>query len=88
MGAQYPGKRPLTAREAAARFKVSVRTVQKIFAQPRAEYLEENTISREKPWEAVNMSRASWYRHGKPTPPPPAEEAATEEEAPRERQRG
>jgi hypothetical protein len=34
-------------------------------AKPRALY-EANSISRNKPWEAVGMSRASWYRAGKP----------------------
>lgn len=29
---------------------------------------EANSLSRQKPWEAVGMSRASWYRAGKPTP--------------------
>lgn len=32
---------------------------------PRAEY-EANSISKAKPWEAVGMSRAAWYRAGKP----------------------
>ena len=29
---------------------------------------EANSASRQKPWEALGMSRASWYRAGKPTP--------------------
>ena len=33
----------------------------------RAEYLAQ-ALSRSKPWEARGMSRASWYRRGKPTP--------------------
>jgi hypothetical protein len=36
-------------------------------AKPRAIY-EANSISRNKPWEAVGMSRASWYRAGRPVP--------------------
>ena len=24
-----------------------------------------------RPWETIGMSRASWYRHGKPTEKPP-----------------
>lgn len=32
----------------------------------RAEY-EANAISKQKPWEALGMSRAKWYRMGKPT---------------------
>jgi hypothetical protein len=29
---------------------------------------EQASLSRQKPWEALGMSRASWYRAGKPTP--------------------
>lgn len=36
-------------------------------AVSRAEYLDANTISREMPWTAQGMSRATWYRKGKPT---------------------
>jgi hypothetical protein len=36
-------------------------------AKPRAIY-EATSISRNKPWEALGMSRASWYRTGKPNP--------------------
>ena len=36
-------------------------------AVDRATY-EANSASRQKPWEALGMSRASWYRAGKPTP--------------------
>jgi hypothetical protein len=35
-------------------------------AKPRVDY-EANSISRTKPWEMFQMSRASWYRAGKPT---------------------
>ena len=28
----------------------------------RAEYLAANSLSRDKPWEAENMSRSEWYR--------------------------
>ena len=58
-------KRPMTARAMAEKFGVSLRTVQRIFSQPREDY-EANAISRAKPWEALGMSRASWYRKGKP----------------------
>jgi hypothetical protein len=34
---------------------------------PRQKY-EAGSISREKPWEALGISRATWYRHGKPSP--------------------
>lgn len=36
-------------------------------AQPRTEY-EATSISRAKPWQQLGMSRATWYRAGKPTP--------------------
>jgi hypothetical protein len=36
-------------------------------AKLRSEY-ETNSISRNKPWERLSMSRRSWYRAGKPTP--------------------
>ena len=60
-------KRPMTAKTMAAKFGVSVRTVQRIFSQPRAEY-EANSLTKAKPWEALSMSRATWYRKGKPLP--------------------
>ncbi len=34
------------------------------------ETYEANSVSRQKPWEALGMSRASWYRAGKPVPTP------------------
>jgi hypothetical protein len=37
-------------------------------AVDRATY-EANSESRQKPWEALGMSRASWYRAGKPAVP-------------------
>lgn len=58
-------KRPMTARAMAEKFGVSERTVQRTFAQPREEY-EAGAICRAKPWEALEMSRATWYRKGKP----------------------
>ena len=60
----------MTARAMAEEFGVSERTVQRIFAQPRDEYLAEHNISRSKPWLALGISRATWYRRrGKPTAP-------------------
>lgn len=61
-------KRPMSAREMAAKFKVSERSVRKWWSQTREDYLAENTISRDKPWEALGISRATWYRRGKPIP--------------------
>jgi hypothetical protein len=34
-------------------------------AKPRVEY-EANSLSRNEPWKVLGMSRASWYRAGKP----------------------
>lgn len=62
-------KRPLTAREAAERFGISTRTVQRAWALPRAEFLA-NSLMAKKPWEALKISRATWYRRGKPDPVP------------------
>jgi transcriptional regulator with XRE-family HTH domain len=61
-------KRPMSAREMAEKFKVSERSVRKWWSQTRADYLAENTISRDKPWEKLGISRATWYRRGKPMP--------------------
>lgn len=58
-------KRPESARRYAEKHGISVRTVQRLAALPRAEY-EASAISKSKPWEALGMSRASWYRKGKP----------------------
>lgn len=59
-------KRPFTARELAKKFKCSEVTIRKYWAQDHADYLAENTISRDKPWEKLGISRATWYRRGKP----------------------
>lgn len=58
-------KRPESARCYAEKHGISVRTVQRLAALPRADY-ESNAISKTKPWEALDMSRATWYRKGKP----------------------
>ena len=41
-------KRPMSAREMAAKFNVSERSVRKWWSQSRADYLAENSISRNK----------------------------------------
>lgn len=55
-----------TAREIAEKCGLSLRTVQRHISRPRSEWLSQNTISKTKPWEALGLSRATWYRHGKP----------------------
>ena len=62
-------KRPMSAREMAAKFKVSERSVRKWWSQTREDYLAENSISRDKPWEKLGISRRTWYYRGKPMPP-------------------
>lgn len=37
-------------------------------ALPRAEWLRANSISRDKPWLGLKISRKTWYRRGKPSP--------------------
>ncbi|WP_172763570.1 HTH domain-containing protein, partial [Neisseria gonorrhoeae] len=58
-------KRDVTAKELAKRFGCSTRTVFRAWSQSRADYLAENSISRDKPWEHFGISRATWYRRGK-----------------------
>ena len=67
MAAKHPVKRPATAAELAKRFGVSERTVRNVMAQPRDAWLSENSISRNKPWLDLGISRATWYRMGKPS---------------------
>ena len=61
-------KRDVTAREMAKRFGCSTSTVFRAWSQSRADYLAENSSSRDKPWEHFGISRATWYRRGKPMP--------------------
>jgi len=65
MGAIDTTRRRKTAREIAERLGVSPRTVRRYMAQPRADY-EAQSLTRAKPWERLGVSRATWYRHGKP----------------------
>lgn len=58
-----------TASQLARTFNISARTVQKYTSIPRAEY-EAQSFSKSKPWEALGMSRATWYRKGKPLQAP------------------
>lgn len=64
----HPMRKNTTAAELAKRLGVNIKTVYKYTAVPREEY-EANSISRAKPWEALGMSRATWYRKGKPSAP-------------------
>ena len=62
-------KRKMTAKEMAEQFGCSTRTIMRAVSLPRDEYLAEHSISRSKPWLALGISRATWYRRGKPTAP-------------------
>ena len=66
---QHPMRKGTTAAELAKRLGVNIKTVYKYTALPRAEY-EASSISRAKPWEALGMSRATWYNKGKPLQAP------------------
>jgi predicted transcriptional regulator len=65
MGAIRPTKRRKTALEIGEKLGVSARTVRRYMAQPRAEF-EGQSLTKSKPWAALEVSRATWYRHGKP----------------------
>ena len=78
MAAEKKIRRKHTARELAEKFGVHPRTVQRYIALPRAQYLAES-IARAAPWEALGMSRATWYRKGKPMSAPLSEQAPSQE---------
>lgn len=59
-------KRKASAKALAEKWGVCARTIRNYVAIPRAEYLA-NSLKKSKPWEALEMSRATWYRHGKPS---------------------
>ena len=69
MPAERTTFRPKTAAQIAMKVGCSERTVRNYWARPRAEY-EANSLTRSKPWEALGMSRATWYRKGKPLQAP------------------
>ena len=64
----HPMRRGTTAAELAKKMGVNIKTVYKYTAEPREKYLA-NALARSKPWEIVGMSRATWYRKGKPLKP-------------------
>ena len=74
MPAKRPVFRPKTAREIAEKVGCSQSTVRRYWALPRAEYLA-GSITRAAPWEALGMSRATWYRKGKPISTSDSEQA-------------
>lgn len=55
-------------------FGVHPVTVRRKMAIPREQYLAES-LSRTRPWEKLGISRATWYRRGKPMPPPEKEQS-------------
>lgn len=58
-------KRKATAKTLAKKWGVTERTIRNYVALRREDY-EAQSIARAKPWESLGMSRATWYRHGKP----------------------
>jgi len=65
-------KRKATAKALAEKWGVSARTIRNYVAISRSEYLV-NALGNAQPWAALGMSRATWYRHGKPTQQTPQE---------------
>jgi hypothetical protein len=61
MPAHEPSRRPITAAALAARLNSSVRTAQRAWAEPRAQY-EARSLSRQKPWEVEGVPRSTWWR--------------------------
>jgi predicted transcriptional regulator len=59
-------KRKATAKELAKKWGVSERTIRNYVAISRAEF-EGQSLTKTKPWAALGVSRATWYRHGKPS---------------------
>lgn len=57
-------KEGIKAKELAAKFNCSTRTIVRMLSVDRADYLS-NSLTQSKPWEAEGISRATWYRHGK-----------------------
>lgn len=47
-GAKNPVRRKMTAREAAEQFGASTRTIQRLFAEPRDEFLERAKVRRDR----------------------------------------
>ncbi|WP_137726521.1 helix-turn-helix domain-containing protein [Prescottella subtropica] len=47
-GAKHPVRRKMTAREAAEQFGASTRTIQRLFAEPRDEFLERAKVRRDR----------------------------------------
>ena len=65
MAAERPARRTHTAAELAKKLGCDPRTIRRYMALPREQYLA-SALTRTKPWEALGMSRATWYRKGKP----------------------
>jgi hypothetical protein len=65
MGARRPCSRGHhTAAALAARRGTCARTIRNHVAEPRRDY-EARSIARQKPWLALGISRATWYRRRK-----------------------
>ncbi|TQF65305.1 replication protein RepB [Rhodococcus spelaei] len=54
-GAKNPVRRKMTAREAAEQFGASTRTIQRLFAEPRDDFLERAKVRRDRVVELRNQ---------------------------------
>lgn len=79
MRAKQTTLRPKTAREIAKKLGCTPQTVRNWWALPREQYLA-NALTQSKPWETLGMSRATWYRRGKPNPTPVETEGVVSDE--------
>jgi hypothetical protein len=61
MAAHDPTRRTISAAALAVRLNTSIRTARRVWAEPRLEF-EARGWSRQRPWEAEGISRATWYR--------------------------
>lgn len=66
MGKIASTRRTATSIEIAKRLGVHPVTIRRLVSLPRTQYLAES-ITRAAPWEELGISRATWYRKGKPT---------------------
>ena len=67
MGKIANAKRREKSTELAKRYGVHPVTIRRLVSLPRDQYLAES-LSKTQPWKALGISRATWYRRGKPMP--------------------
>lgn len=67
MGKIANARRRETSTELAKRYGVHPVTIRRLVSLPREQY-EAESLMRTRPWEKLGISRATWYRRGKPMP--------------------